>query len=510
MKMLQTKSSLTIIFSLQLITGVPIIFDRGVDDYYWKLRADLLQSEESIAFGGDLHLDENEICANHILMCAKYKEIDEAFYNQREFLPRANFLTVQKKIEQSDVFKIIQKMPKGALLHAHDVATVSQEYVLWNVTYRPDLYVCDIEGKLKLQFFETPDKYCNWNLLSKLRVNASIENEINKRILNQMSMITDDPARAYSDGDKAWEKFQSLFEFLASFMRYKPVFEDYYYQLLKESYDDKIIYAELRTPLPTLYDLNGNKYKGLDVVTIIKDNVERFIEDHPGFHGVKLIYSKNRRVNKQQLNKYLKIYKQIKQAYPSFVAGFDLVGHEDKGPALKTFAEQLLPETQMQGFFHAGETDWYGLETDENLIDAVLLNAKRIGHGYALPKHPKLMEILKERDIAIELNPISNQVLNLVSDLRNHPASILFAENYPIVVSSDDPGLWGAKGLSYDFYEAFMGIMSRNSDLRALKKLALNSLLYSSISDDEMVKAFRIFEKQWQEFLSEMDEKFQP
>lgn len=75
------------------------------------------------------------------------------------------------------------------------------------------------------------------------------------------------------------------------------------------------------------------------------------------------------------------IYKNIKKAYPSFVAGFDLVGHEDKGTALKIFAEQLLPESQMKRFFHAGETDWYGLKTDENLIDAVLLNTTRIGHG---------------------------------------------------------------------------------------------------------------------------------
>ena len=86
-------------------------------------------------------------------------------------------------------------------------------------------------------------------------------------------------------------------------------------------------------------------------------------------------------MTQQELDKYLKIYKEIKKAYPSFVAGFDLVGQEDKGTPLKTFVDQFLPEDDMQTFFHAGETDWYGHKTDENLIDAVLLNAKRIGHG---------------------------------------------------------------------------------------------------------------------------------
>lgn len=113
------------------------------------------------------------------------------------------------------------------------------------------------------------------------------------------------------------------------------------------------------------------------------------------------------------------------------------------------------------------------------------------------------MELIKERDIAIEVNPISNQVLGLVGDLRNHPASFLFAEDYPVIVSSDDPGLWGARALSFDFYEAFMGIMSKNSDLRALKKLALNSIKYSTMTETEKSSAFNIFEKQWQQFLQD-------
>ena len=111
------------------------------------------------------------------------------------------------------------------------------------------------------------------------------------------------------------------------------------------------------------------------------------------------------------------------------------------------------------------------------------------------------MEIVKTQNIAIEVNPISNQVLGLVGDLRNHPASVFFAQNYPVIVSSDDPGLWGAKSLSYDFYETFMGIMSRSSDLRALKKLAMNSILHSVMNDEEKLKSFEIFKKQWEQFL---------
>lgn len=128
-------------------------------------------------------------------------------------------MTVRNKIEESKVFKIIKKMPKGAILHAHDLGVLLPKYVLENITYRPNLYACEKNDQLKLKFFKTPTVDCKWELLSKLRETKEIE--INRRIQRQMSMITKYPDRAYPDGDKAWVKFQSIFGFLFPFITYK-------------------------------------------------------------------------------------------------------------------------------------------------------------------------------------------------------------------------------------------------------------------------------------------------
>lgn len=136
-------------------------------------------------------------------------------------------------------------------------------------------------------------------------------------------------------------------------------------------------------------------------------------------------------------------------------------------------------------------------------MDAILLGTKRIGHGYAIIKHPGVLEFIKRQGIAIEVNPISNQVLRLVSDTRNHPAALLFSDNYPVVVSSDDPSFWEAKPLSHDFYIAFLGIANGRQDLRFLKRLAMNSITYSGMEEEEKQSAMAKWTSDWNNFVDQ-------
>jgi adenosine deaminase CECR1 len=88
--------------------------------------------------------------------------------------------------------------------------------------------------------------------------------------------------------------------------------------------------------------------------------------------------------------------------------------------------------------FHCGETLGVGDKVDSNLYDAVLLNAKRVGHGYAIAHHPVLMNLFKERGIAIESCPISNEVLGLTPIIAGHNLPILLANDVPCTINSDN------------------------------------------------------------------------
>lgn len=102
--------------------------------------------------------------------------------------------------------------------------------------------------------------------------------------------------------------------------------------------------------------------------------------------------------------------------------------------------------------FHAGETllDTGGSDdpTNSNLYDAAALGSKRIGHGFALLKHPHLVKRFKRDEsipgsgICIELCPISNELLHLCRKVKEHPYPELLAAGIPCTVNSDNPSLF--------------------------------------------------------------------
>lgn len=88
-----------------------------------------------------------------------------------------------------------------------------------------------------------------------------------------------------------------------------------------------------------------------------------------------------------------------------------------------------------------------------------------------------------------------------VKDFRNHPATSLISHGYSVVIGNDDPGLWNASGVSYDWYMVFMAMTNADAGLEILKKLAINSFVYSAMNTSEKQVALEQFEEQWADFI---------
>lgn len=160
----------------------------------------------------------------------------------------------------------------------------------------------------------------------------------------------------------------------------------------------------------------GAKINSDDVVELLLKIVDDFKKDHPLFLGVKIILAIARNSDQSSLESKMQRFVELQKKYPNFLVGFDLVGQEDLGKTLNSYVGKLKEISQNgRFFFHAGETNWFNTEADVNLIDAILMNTKRIGHGYSLYKHPVLWAAFKEKDIAIEVSPVSNQGKFMIS-----------------------------------------------------------------------------------------------
>jgi adenosine deaminase CECR1 len=229
--------------------------------------------------------------------------------------------------------------------------------------------------------------------------------------------------------------------------------------------------------------------------------IEEIQRDNPEFM-VKYIFASRRSAPRERIGEDLNQVLDERATSPGLIIGFDLTEEEDKEHTNLFFINELLEARNkaeqsnitLPLYLHSGESNW---TENENVLDAILLDAKRIGHGIALFKHPLLLQIAKERGIAIEVCPISNQVLGYVADLRNHPAVLYINSGLPVVICPDDPGIWKCT-FSHDFYAAFM---AWGLDLRCLKQLAMNSLIYSAMDSEEKERALEFWQKKWAEFI---------
>lgn len=476
------------------------------DDNYNVKRRKILELELRLAVGGNTTLSDKESALNNCLMQHKFNELNYGFDNPEQFNLSHHFFNYKDRIQSSKVYKIIKSMPKGAVLHVHDMAIIGPDYLL-NITYMEHLYVCFGKQIRFLFSNNVPNTTCytHWQLMTEARRASKNVTEFDSNIRKHFTLVVNNPDIVYPTIKETWETFMNYFSTVYPLLAYRPIWEQYFYDALKLFRDDNVMYVEVRSILPNLYELDGTVYNKLITAKAYRKAINRFVNDYPDFVGAKLIFAPARKVNTTVLDEYIRLARQIKKDMPDFFAGFDLVGQEDAGNPLIEFVPQLLAAKDLNFFFHAGETNWFGTLTDENLVDAVLLGAKRIGHAYALAKHPVLIQEVLHNDIGLEVNVISNSVLSLVRDVRNHPLNIFLSAGLPVVLSSDDPGAWEADPLSDDFYVAFVGVASRLSDLRMLKTLAINSLKYSALEPVNKDKAINDFHLKWNHFVDHFD-----
>lgn len=472
---------------------------------YLQQRSELIKENNSLRFDADITLNAQESELDEKLIALR-KEMTNDYLNASFFPPSEPFFKSKEHIEETTLFQLFRKMPKGGIQHLHSSAGIDFRWLISRAQKEPHCYIYwgpkhskFLKGQL--QFYKEAEVKEGFLPASEVLADSS-----NRQELLDLLVLDQETA---TDSTDIWAEFESIFNRINGFFHYQPLFKDYLRSAVDTLLADGVQHTEIRMIFfGGLYDLEHTResdYYDADAMAILlQELIDEVKAVHPEF-SMKFIYTHLRFRNKDEVFEELVNAYKLRKKYPDLIRGFDLVANEDDGKSTLHFLEnwekmdslEQVYGVDMPLYLHDGESDWASVQ---NLYDAYLLRSKRIGHGFNLMHFPALIEDIKAADICIEVSPLSNQILGYIDDLRLHPASYMLKNGVQISINSDDPGIFNYNGLSYDYWTIFL---AWELDLKALKKLSMNALTYSALSEEEKKIAFTHWQSEWNAFVEQ-------
>ena len=117
-----------------------------------------------------------------------------------------------------------------------------------------------------------------------------------------------------------------------------------------------------------------------------------------------------------------------------------------------------------------------------------ILGAERIGHGIQAIHDPSVIELLKTKDILLEVCPYSNYLTQAFKTHGEHPLRKLYNLQVPLSLNSDDPGMF-ASLLSDDYLIAHQYHGFTAQDFQICNE---NAYRHSFIAEKEKSKAWNL------------------
>ncbi|TID18748.1 Septum-promoting GTP-binding protein 1 [Venturia nashicola] len=470
------------------------------------------------------------------------------------------FLTNKTRIEASSrLFQIAKQQPKGCHLHLHFNAELTPNELMARARQAPNMFIRSTEplvdgepGTGKSPSYSTTElvfnvmaddtpavnifspnynsafrppgskpwmRYRDFILEYEARHNKDGNDTAENFILSKMVLVEEEVYGNSQTTNGIWARFNQATRCFKGLLNYKSIFTWYIGQAIESMILDGVMYAELR---PMLMDKSIPGDDGIEKVghvqqmEIILEETKRKQDELRASgkfdkfpFGLKIIYCAPRSIPKSMMQTEIKDCIRLKLQFPDLLCGFDLVGAEDRANHIGYYRDELLAMVdtcnklgiEIPFMFHAGETllDTGGSKDvgKSNLFDAVLFNAKRIGHGYSLLKHPVIVEEFKKQNICIELCPTSNELLHLCRNVKEHPYPEILAMGIECTINSDNPSLF-SNSVSHEFYQVMVGSPAMN--IHGWRQLAEWSIKHSMLSAEEKLQAYGIFKMEWETF----------
>ena len=272
-------------------------------------------------------------------------------------------------------------------------------------------------------------------------------------------------------------KCKNLTEYLTKFdlpLRYMQTKENLRLiasDLIKYLESENIIYAEIRFS-PLLHT-----QEGLTLNEIINSILEGLKSNKV---KTNLILCMMRHF---EFDKNLEIIKIAKEYLNKGVCAIDLAGDENKYP-LDNYIElfKIAKEKNIPFTIHAGENGNY-----KEVEKAISFGVSRIGHGVHAIESKKIQQLIKEKDILLEICPTSNIQTNAIDCYENHPIYSFYKDNIKVCINTDNKTVSNIT-LTDEYIKLYKTFNLVKDDFINMNKYAIDKSFISKEEKDELLK----------------------
>lgn len=311
--------------------------------------------------------------------------------------------------------------------------------------------------------------------LKKVELHIHLDGSVEVDTISELS--GKNPAELYPllvapDKCENLSEYLTKFDLPCSFMQTKEDIKRIASDIVKYFESQNVIYGEVRFA-PSWHIKKGLTkgeviealYEGLNSSDKVKTN---------------LIVCLHRNVSMEDNWDTLEV---VKNYIGSKVCAVDLAGAEDMYPI-----QEFLPlfekcnEFNIPYTIHAGENGPYS-----EVLKAINVGARRIGHGIHSIDDEETLKVLKETNTLLEICPTSNVQTNSIGEYRDHPIKRFYDNGINICINTDNKTI-SRVTLNDEYIKLADTFGFTIDDFKQMNRNAINSSFLSDEEKDELLK----------------------
>ena len=385
-------------------------------------------------------------------------------------------------IYETPLYKFLERMPKGADLHAHADAILPMDLQVEFLKGHPELV---ITPDWQIRFIGPGAPYGSRNMKECLEDGLTVDD------FRRVWTVGGAPRNGY-----VWDWFEGIFTKCGAICTTPALVQDYYTRVMLYYHSIGVEHLELRSPFfGTREDAQARAEAYIRALAAVRKVAPMFTLSIVACAGKNDAWDP---LFDLLMDNAVWVWKNVKDGDYDLVKAIDIVNDEDRSYSLARYEDRIrkiiVDNPGLRLTLHAGESL---RGENEEIAIALRCGINRLGHGFNLYRYPEAEKAVLEKGICMEICPVSNAMLGYCRDFSKHPAKRYMESGIPIVICSDDAAYQAHSVLTGDYLAVVVGW---DLSFKQLRNLCRNSIEYSFLIPERKRELMSWWKNQWTAF----------